>query len=1278
MSTFPANKALELLRGESQGFAIDATTEGGSIAVKDTTTRANNHLISGVTTDFRNGLDSANNVRAGAVKLINSGTSPKLCHFDAEPYVRWTPHNLVLQSQTFGTTWTLETDGILTSNAAIAPDGTWTADKIASESGTTANYFFQSISLTADLIYTVSVYAKAAGLPYAHIYVLNSDNSDAARVWGYNLSDGSQGEIADAGDYVTLDHTITDAGNGWYRITLTFLAATSAPAKLRLYTSNVLDNFMTGDNVSGAYFWGAQINRGPIATPYLATTTAARIGIPQTYDAVAEQYGILVEPAATNLSTRSGELDNASHFTTSNLVAISANDATAPTGVAEAETIVPSTGNTTHGLTAPNVSYTSGTAYTFSLYAKPSGYSFLRMAFSSSSFSATARAAVFDVTNGLVKANDASTTANIVAIGNGWYRCDITATANATAASQAAININNTWTSGTGNVTYAGDGTSGIALWGWQIETGSVATSYIPTLGSTVTRATDDVYAALTSLPSYSSLSLHSQIKVLGYGTSGPAYITSLFKAAGHGANDMQLYAQGPLYLESWSAGGNEATQGLGTMTAGTLQRIGWRLATNNTNIFLDGVAGTNDPACAMPVTPDYIAFFNNAEAGRNGPVLHYDMALLPRAATDGELQWMTAGDTHLLASLLLDGENNGLACDFTESTGVGAVSVKDQNTPANILYNTAADNFWSNAGTSPKQIHHTSSPYVRWAPHNMLVRSQEFGTTWTVLGGGGGSVSSNTTTAPDGTSTADSFTSTAVNSYHVLYQGYTGPTVGFVTTYSVYAKPNGWDWIELGTYDSVGFGNGATKSFNISSGTAGTTRLIGAYSLVSSAITSVGSGWYRCEITVLSATNAPGLSYVAIGSSDAFSGNFVGNGTSGAYVWGAQLVRGSTALTYLPTTSASRMGVPISYDAAEAQFGALVEPAGTNLCLRSEKFNTSPWAPYQATVTENAVTAPDGTTTASTLTGNANNDTHEDDQFGISIGTATYTASIYLKAGNNNYACFGNASDGNDYAAAIFDLTDGSVGTTASGAGGEYTFISASSVSVGSGWYRCILTYSHTGSVDNSIAIGLSNVKAATIGGGGQVVWAAANGKTIHMWGAQVETGTIATSYIPTLAATVTRAKDDLRVLTSTFKWDDTNDSIVFKWRPLVSTTGTDYNILSVRTDDSNRIHIYNPTSLNIRLGSVGGSAGTNTGSVNMVVGTAQAVGVGLATNDVANVVNGGAAETDSTFGIPAGLTTVYLGGDVNPLSTATMYAYSLIIVPRRMSDTELQARTT
>jgi hypothetical protein len=73
--------------------------------------------------------------------------------------------------------------------------------------------------------------------------------------------------------------------------------------------------------------------------------------------------------------------------------------------------------------------------------------------------------------------------------GDGWKRITVTGQKAATYSWDVGVSP----LDDSGNVTYQGDGTSGVYIWGAQLETGSVSTSYIPTAGSTVTRAADDL-----------------------------------------------------------------------------------------------------------------------------------------------------------------------------------------------------------------------------------------------------------------------------------------------------------------------------------------------------------------------------------------------------------------------------------------------------------------------------------------------------------------------------------------------------------------------------------------------------------------------------------------------------------------------------------------------------------------------------------------------------------------------------------------------------------------
>ena len=128
-----------------------------------------------------------------------------------------------------------------------------------------------------------------------------------------------------------------------------------------------------------------------------------------------------------------------------------------------------------------SVSYTSGLKYTISIFAKSDGRDLMIRSYNGSSDIDT----IFDLSNGIILSGS---TGEIKDYGNGWYRCSHTITAQSTintAYSASFVLVNNS------SISYQGDGTSGIYIWGANVEQQSYATSYIPTSGSTVTRNQD-------------------------------------------------------------------------------------------------------------------------------------------------------------------------------------------------------------------------------------------------------------------------------------------------------------------------------------------------------------------------------------------------------------------------------------------------------------------------------------------------------------------------------------------------------------------------------------------------------------------------------------------------------------------------------------------------------------------------------------------------------------------------------------------------------------------
>jgi hypothetical protein len=194
--------------------------------------------------------------------------------------------------------------------------------------------------------------------------------------------------------------------------------------------------------------------------------------------------GLLIEESRTNISIRSEEFGSWAPVR----ALVSADQATAPDGTLTADKLIASTGANTHLIYIT----TSGAAatYTASVFAKKAEEEYLVLQFPSGfGFPAVTYTVIVNLNNGTANASGGETgcSFSVKAFNDGWYRVSITRIATGTVTRGAYIGL----TDNASTFAFTGDDTSGIYIWGAQLEAGAFPTSYIPTEASQVTRTAD-------------------------------------------------------------------------------------------------------------------------------------------------------------------------------------------------------------------------------------------------------------------------------------------------------------------------------------------------------------------------------------------------------------------------------------------------------------------------------------------------------------------------------------------------------------------------------------------------------------------------------------------------------------------------------------------------------------------------------------------------------------------------------------------------------------------
>ena len=306
-----------------------------------------------------------------------------------------------------------------------------------------------------------------------------------------------------------------------------------------------------------------------------------------------ESLGLLIEESRTNLVTYSENFVGNYNLTN---VTLNANSTISPSGDLDATTVTATLGAAT-GIEYSQ-SFSNLVNYTISLFVKrKSGSNTFEIR---SAGGGTSRiSASFSLENETSSYLNQATSSSIISYPNGWFKCSVSGPISSDENRILFLN----------GMTLNEE----FYIWGSQLEAGSFPTSYIPTSGSTVTRAVEYGHTSNMDFYNQNEGSVVSEIKLLDYGSIGGKVIWSLNQAGGFGEG-IYFVSEDGLNNISYSVQNSGSQFSGGSFTPNNFIKSAIGLKENSMINYFDGsLVGSEDTSGTIPNNIGRLVIGNNA-----------------------------------------------------------------------------------------------------------------------------------------------------------------------------------------------------------------------------------------------------------------------------------------------------------------------------------------------------------------------------------------------------------------------------------------------------------------------------------------------------------------------------------------------------------------------------------------------------------------------------------------------------------------------------------------